>query len=33
MTLSDYSIRRPVFAWVLMIGLIAFGLIGLALML
>ena len=25
MTLSDLSIRKPVFAWMLMIGLIAFG--------
>ena len=28
MTLSDLSIRRPVFAWMLMGGLILFGLIG-----
>lgn len=28
MTLSDLSIKNPVFAWMLMIGLIAFGLIG-----
>src|SRR6185436_19533151 len=25
MTLSDISIRRPVFAWMLMVGLIVFG--------
>ena len=25
MTLSDLSIKRPVFAWMLMIGLIVFG--------
>lgn len=29
MTLSDLSIRRPVFAWMLMFGLIVFGAIGL----
>lgn len=28
MTLSDFSIRRPVFAWMLMLGLIVFGLIS-----
>src|SRR3954471_22480530 len=28
MTLSDASIKNPVFAWMLMIGLIAFGWIG-----
>ncbi len=28
MTLSDLSIKNPVFAWMLMIGLILFGLIG-----
>lgn len=28
MTLSDFSIRRPVFAWMLMIGLIVFGAIS-----
>ena len=28
MTLSDVSIKNPVFAWMLMIGLIAFGWIG-----
>jgi len=28
MTLSDISIRNPVFAWILMIGLILFGAIG-----
>jgi hydrophobe/amphiphile efflux-1 (HAE1) family protein len=28
MTLSDLSIKNPVFAWMLMIGLIVFGLIG-----
>jgi multidrug efflux pump len=28
MTLSDISIRNPVFAWMIMIGLIAFGAIG-----
>ena len=28
MTLSDLSIKRPVFAWMLMIGVIVFGLIG-----
>src|SRR5690242_11307818 len=28
MTLSDISIRRPVFAWMLMFGLIVFGAIG-----
>lgn len=28
MTLSDLSIKRPVFAWMVMIGLIVFGLIG-----
>jgi len=28
MTLSDLSIRRPVFAWMLMFGLIVFGAIG-----
>ncbi|MCB0404078.1 MAG: efflux RND transporter permease subunit [Bdellovibrionales bacterium] len=26
MTLSDFSIKRPVFAWILMFGLIFFGL-------
>ena len=30
MTLSDISIRRPVFAWMLMAGLIMFGLISLS---
>ncbi|SDU20581.1 hydrophobic/amphiphilic exporter-1, HAE1 family [Verrucomicrobium sp. GAS474] len=30
MTLSDLSIRRPVFAWMLMAGLIVFGAIGLS---
>ena len=25
MTLSDFSIKRPVFAWILMFGLIFFG--------
>jgi len=30
MTLSDLSIRRPVFAWMLMAGFIVFGAIGLA---
>jgi len=29
MTLSDLSIRRPVFAWMLMIGLIFFGIVAL----
>lgn len=29
MTLSDFSIRRPVFAWMLMFGLIVFGAISL----
>ena len=29
MTLSDLSIKRPVFAWMLMLGLIAFGFISL----
>ncbi len=29
MTLSDISIKNPVFAWILMFGLIIFGLIGL----
>jgi len=28
MTLSDYSIKNPVFAWMLMIGIIVFGAIG-----
>ena len=28
MTLSDLSIKNPVFAWMLMAGLIIFGLIG-----
>lgn len=28
MTLSDLSIKRPVFAWMLMIGVLVFGLIG-----
>ncbi len=28
MTLSDYSIKNPVFAWMLMLGLIVFGWIG-----
>ena len=28
MTLSDFSIRNPVFAWMLMAGLILFGLIS-----
>ena len=28
MTLSDFSIHRPVFAWMLMIGVIVFGVIG-----
>jgi HAE1 family hydrophobic/amphiphilic exporter-1 len=28
MTLSDFSIKRPVFAWMLMIGVIVFGVIG-----
>jgi HAE1 family hydrophobic/amphiphilic exporter-1 len=28
MTLSDLSIRRPVFAWMLMFGLIVFGAIS-----
>ena len=28
MTLSDIAIRRPVFAWMLMAGLIIFGLIS-----
>ena len=28
MTLSDLSIKRPVFAWMLMIGVIVFGVIG-----
>src|SRR5688500_2647881 len=28
MTLSDLSIRRPVFAWMLMLGLIVFGVIS-----
>lgn len=28
MTLSDLSIKRPVFAWMLMLGLIVFGIIG-----
>src|SRR3982750_2615471 len=28
MTLSDASIKNPVFAWMLMLGLIAFGAIG-----
>ena len=28
MTLTDLSIKRPVFAWMVMIGLIVFGLIG-----
>src|SRR5688572_13810668 len=28
MTLSDFSIKRPVFAWMLMLGLMAFGLIS-----
>jgi HAE1 family hydrophobic/amphiphilic exporter-1 len=28
MTLSDLSIKNPVFAWMLMIGLIVFGLVG-----
>lgn len=28
MTLSDLSIKNPVFAWMLMIGLITFGAIG-----
>ncbi len=28
MTLSDFSIKNPVFAWMLMIGLIVFGAIG-----
>src|SRR5262249_1880703 len=28
MTLSDFSIRKPVFAWMLMIGLIVFGAIS-----
>ena len=28
MTLSDVSIKRPVFAWMLMLGLIVFGAIG-----
>src|SRR5690349_10213915 len=28
MALSDHSIRKPVFAWMLMIGLIVFGLIS-----
>ena len=28
MTLSDLSIKRPVFAWMLMIGIIVFGAIG-----
>ena len=28
MTLSDLSIKNPVFAWMLMIGLIVFGWIG-----
>ena len=28
MTLSDVSIKNPVFAWMLMIGLIVFGWIG-----
>ena len=28
MTLSDFSIKRPVFAWILMFGLIFFGLIS-----
>ena len=28
MTLSDASIKNPVFAWMLMIGLIVFGWIG-----
>jgi multidrug efflux pump subunit AcrB len=27
MTLADLSIKRPVFAWMLMIGIILFGLI------
>src|ERR1043166_3544999 len=27
-TLSDFSIKNPVFAWMLMIGLIVFGWIG-----
>ena len=28
MTLSDLSIKRPVFAWMLMLGLMAFGIIS-----
>ena len=28
MTLSDVAIKRPVFAWMLMLGLIVFGIIG-----
>ncbi|MDO8803302.1 MAG: efflux RND transporter permease subunit, partial [Elusimicrobiota bacterium] len=28
MTLSDFSIKNPVFAWMLMLGLIVFGAIG-----
>ena len=28
MTLSDLSIKRPVFGWMLMIGVIVFGAIG-----
>src|SRR5690349_24933821 len=28
MTLSDLSIKNPVFAWMLMIGLVTFGIIG-----
>src|SRR6185437_11750778 len=28
MTLSDLSIRKPVFAWMLMLGLIVFGIIS-----
>jgi HAE1 family hydrophobic/amphiphilic exporter-1 len=28
MTLSDLSIKNPVFAWMLMLGLIVFGWIG-----
>ncbi len=28
MTLSDLSIKNPVFAWMLMLGLIVFGWVG-----
>jgi HAE1 family hydrophobic/amphiphilic exporter-1 len=30
MTLSDISIKNPVFAWILMLGFILFGIIGLS---